>query len=206
MFLVLLLLPTHAVAAYLLTGYMYTFLVQSGLPATQALLSNAAAVLVLAILLPSLGKLCDRIGRRRTYAIGAGWLFLAAYPAFLLAESGTLLGALIGQILIAVGVSIYGSAMFVGLIELFPTALRCRGHGISYNAAVAIFGGTTPLIAAALISGTGNPVAPALYAMAIIGTIGLTGILLVPETRSTSLRSSIYSAAELPGTEAIAKY
>ena len=85
------------------------------------------------------------------YAAGAAWLFISAYPAFLLAGSASLAGALIGQFFLAFGVPVYTSAMFVGLIELFPTAVRCRSHGISYNAAVAIFGGTTPLVAAALI-------------------------------------------------------
>ena len=81
--------------------------------------------------------------------------------------------------MIAVGVALYASALFVGLVELFPTAVRCRGHGISYNISVALFGGTTPFIATALIAGTGSSLAPAFYAMALIGTIGLVGILLV---------------------------
>jgi len=157
MLLVILLLAPQSVAAYLLTGYMYTYLVKEGhTTATVALLSNAAAVVVLAILLPFMGRLCDRFGRKRMYAAGAAWLFISAYPAFLLAGSGSLAGALIGQFFLAFGVAVYTSAMFVGLIELFPTAVRCRSHGISYNAAVAIFGGTTPLVAAALISATGN--------------------------------------------------
>jgi hypothetical protein len=35
-------------------------------------------------------------------------------------------------------------------------------------------------------------VAPAFYAMAMIGTIELVGNLLVPETRDVTLRTSIY--------------
>ena len=77
------------------------------------------------------------------YAAGATWLFVTAYPTFLLAGSGSFVGALVGQMLLAAGVAIYSSALLVGLVELFPTALRCRGHGISYNVAVAVFGGTT---------------------------------------------------------------
>jgi MHS family proline/betaine transporter-like MFS transporter len=135
--------------------------------------------------------------RRPMYAAGAAWLFVTAYPAFLLAGSGSVVGALVGQMLIAVGVAIYSSALLVGLVELFPTALRCRGHGISYNVAVAVFGGTTPFIAAALVAATGSPVAPAFSAMAMIGTIGLPGILLVPETRNVTLRTSIYGDPEV---------
>jgi len=193
MLLVILLLAPQSVAAYLLTGYMYTYLVKEGhTTATVALLSNAAAVVVLAILLPFMGRLCDRFGRKRMYAAGAAWLFISAYPAFLLAGSGSLAGALIGQFFLAFGVAVYTSAMFVGLIELFPTAVRCRSHGISYNAAVAMFGGTTPLVAAALISATGNSLAPAFYAMAISVVFGIAGNVLVPETKDVSLRVSIY--------------
>jgi MHS family proline/betaine transporter-like MFS transporter len=193
MLLVVLLQPPMAVGAFLLEGYMYSYLVtEGGLSATEALFTNSGAVITMALLLPVMGRLSDRFGRRPMYAAGAAWLFVTAYPAFLLAGSGSVVGALVGQMLIAVGVAIYTSALLVGLVELFPTAVRCRGHGISYNVAVAVFGGTTPFIAAALVAATGSPVAPALYAMAMIGTIGLAGILLVPETRNVNLRTSIY--------------
>lgn len=193
MVLVVLLQPPMAVGAFLLEGYMYTYLVrEGGLSATEALFSNSGAVLTMALLLPVMGRLSDRLGRRPMYAAGATWLFVTAYPTFLLAGSGSFVGALVGQMLLAVGVAIYSSALLVGLVELFPTALRCRGHGISYNVAVALFGGTTPFIATALVAATGSSLAPAFYAMAMIGTIGLVGILLVPETRDVDLRTSIY--------------
>ncbi|WP_256983440.1 MFS transporter [Rhodococcus sp. 15-649-2-2] len=202
MLLVILLQPPYAIGAYLLSGYMYTFVVShGGIPATSALLSNMAAIMVLAALLPVMGKLCDRLGRKPMYYAGAIWLFVAAYPAFALAGSGTVAGAFVGQALLSIGLSMYGAAMFTGMVEIFPTALRCRGHGISYNLSVALFGGTTPLIAAALISATGNPVAPAFYAMAGIGLIGLVGVWLVPETKNTDLRSSVYGlpSSAVPG-------
>jgi MHS family proline/betaine transporter-like MFS transporter len=195
MLLVVLLQPPMAVGAFLLEGHMYTYVVrEGGLSPTEALFSNSGAILTMALLLPVMGRLCDRVGRRPMYAAGAAWLFVTAYPTFLLAGSGSFAGALAGQMLLAVGVAIYSSALLVGLVELFPTALRCRGHGISYNVAVAVFGGTTPLIASALVAATGSSVAPAFYAMAMIGTIGLVGILLVPETRDVNLRTSIYGA------------
>jgi MHS family proline/betaine transporter-like MFS transporter len=204
MLLVILLQPPMALGAYLLTGYMYTFLVdEGGLTATQALLTNGSAVAVLALLLPFMGRLSDRFGRRRMYAAGAAWLFVTAYPAFVLASSGTVAGALIGQLFLAVGVALYASALFVGLIELFPTAVRCRSHGISYNLSVALFGGTTPLVATALIGATGVTVAPAFYAMALIGTLGVLGIILVPETRDIDLRTSVYERAPRDGSASL---
>lgn len=192
MLLVILLIAPHAIGAYLLQGYMFTYLTQQGhLSPTEALMSNAGSVIFAAVTLPIAGRVCDRVGRKAMYILGAAWLLVTVYPAFLLAGSGSLLGALGGQLLIAGGITIYGGAMYVGLIELFPTVVRARGHGISYNAAVAIFGGATPFIATALVGASGNVLAPALYAIAVIATIGMLGVFLVPETRDVSLRSSI---------------
>jgi MHS family proline/betaine transporter-like MFS transporter len=192
---VILLQPPYAVGAYLLTGYMYTYVTeQGGLSPTEGLISNAIAVAALASLYPFMGVISDRVGRRPMYAAGATWLFVTAYPALKLAGSGSFGGAISGQLLLAIGVAIYGGAFFVGVIELFPTALRARGHGISYNASVALFGGATPLIATALIGATGNPVAPAFYGMALIGCIAVFGILLVPETSRLNLRTSFYAS------------
>jgi MHS family proline/betaine transporter-like MFS transporter len=82
--------------------------------------------------------------------------------------------------------------------------MRCRGHGISYNISVAIFGGATPIIATALISWSGSSIAPAVYAMILIGTVGLAGVLLVPETKGVSLRSSVFNdVTETAGPERI---
>jgi MFS transporter, MHS family, proline/betaine transporter len=132
------------VGAFLLEGYLYTYVVrEGGLSAREALFSNSGAIITMALLLPVMGRLSDRFGRRPMYAAGATWLFVTAYPTFLLAGSGSFVGALVGQMLLAAGVAIYSSALLVGLVELFPTALRCRGHDISYNVAVAVFGGTT---------------------------------------------------------------
>ncbi len=58
------------------------------------------------------------------------------------------------------------------LAEMFPTDIRASGVSLSYNLAQALFGGTLPLIALALIEFTGNKFAPAwymfLWALAVI--------------------------------------
>lgn len=44
---------------------------------------------------------------------------------------------------------------------LFPTSVRNGALAISYNVSISALGGTTPLIAQALVSGTGNLMVPA---------------------------------------------
>ncbi|MFP3525988.1 MFS transporter, partial [Pantoea sp. SIMBA_072] len=98
---------------------------------------------------------------------GAAWLALAAYPAMHLAASGTFSGAVIGQVLLAIGLGINGGANFVAAPEFFPTSFRATGHAISYQISVATFGGTSPFIATYLTQAIGTPLAPALYVTAI---------------------------------------
>ena len=120
---------------------------------------------------------------------GAIWIAFAAYPAILLAASGTFYGALLGQILVAIGVGLYGGAAFTAAVEFFPTSFRATGHAVAYQLAVAIFGGTTPLIATWLVGHFATPVAPGYYVIAIAVT-GVVAIQFVPETKSVSLRTA----------------
>ncbi len=201
MVLVILTQVPQAVGAYLIQGYMFTYLVKvAGVDSTTALLSNAVGILVIGLGMLVFGRVGDRIGRKPLLFAGAIWLIVTAWPAFALAGSGTVAGAYFGQLLISVGVSVFASAYFVMSVELFPTAVRCRSHGISYNLAVAIFGGTTPLIATLLVNGTGSPLAPAWYAMILMTVLGLVGIIMTPETRGLSLRHSVGGHPSIPAT------
>jgi MHS family proline/betaine transporter-like MFS transporter len=182
--------PIQTVGSYLLLGFMYTFLVRvAKLDPTSALITNAAAIVVLSFMIPLGGVLSDRLGRKPVLSFGAAWLAFAAYPGVYLAATGTIAGALAGQLLLAVGVGLYGGACFVAAPEFFPTAFRATGHAISYQAAVAVFGGTTPFIATLLVQASGSPLAPAYY-VALVAVVCLVLVQFVPETRGVSLRTS----------------
>ena len=72
-------------------------------------------------------------------------------------------------------VGVYGGASLAAFVELFPTRTRYSGLALSYNLAVAICGGTTPLVATWLVNVTGSTLAPAFYNDAISGpTLGKT--------------------------------
>jgi MFS transporter, MHS family, proline/betaine transporter len=188
--------PIQTVGSYLLLGFMYTFLVRvAKLEPTTALLTNGAAIVVLSFVIPLGGMLSDHFGRKPVLSVGAAWIALAAYPAIHLAASGTLAGALIGQILLVIGVGLYGGACFVAAPEFFPTSFRATGHAVSYQLSVAVFGGTTPFIGTLLVHAFGSPLAPAYY-VALVAVACLITVQFVPETKGVSLRTSV---SALPG-------
>ncbi|SAK85391.1 major facilitator transporter [Caballeronia catudaia] len=188
---VIMIQPIYSVGAYLVLGFMFTFLVKvANLESSAALISNAIAVIALSALLPFGGYLSDRIGRKRVLSFGAAWLALAAYPAIHLAAEGTFSGAVLGQLLLVIGLGINGGASFVAAPEFFRTSFRATGHAISYQLSVALFGGTSPFIAAYLTKTTSNPLAPACY-LTLIATACLIATQFVPETRGVRLRTSV---------------
>ncbi|WP_181779313.1 MFS transporter [Pseudonocardia pini] len=194
--LVALLVAVQAVGAYLLLSYLYTYLttvVQLG--ATAALLTNAGAVVVMALLMVPFGRLADTRGRKPLMIAGALWLLVGSWPALLLVGNGGALGAFLGQVVLAVGVALFAAGGFVTMVELFSTSVRVTGHAIGYNVGYAVFGGTTPLVAAALVAATGSAIAPAFYLMAI-AAVGLLVVLRTAETRGTRLRTA--STSENP--------
>ncbi|CDM63039.1 MULTISPECIES: MFS transporter [Rhizobium] len=196
---VLMVQPVQTVGSYLLLGFMYSFLVKEAhLHPTDALMTNAAAILVLSAMIPASGRLSDRIGRKKVFTLGALWILMAAYPAVMLASTGNLANAFIGQLLLAIGIGIYNGAAFPAAAEFFPTSYRATGHAIAYQLAVAIFGGTTPLIATWLVSSTGSALAPGLYVTAI-ALVGLVLVQFVPETKGIRLRTAAASEDEASG-------
>jgi len=179
-----------AVGAILLNAFLYAFLLrETHLSASVALLSNAAANLLMAVIMPIAGSLSDRLGRRPVLFAGALWVALFTYASLRLAISGSFMAALLGQSVIAIGVGIYGGVAFTTMVELFPTSFRATGHAIGYQLGTVLFGGTAPFIAAWLSVSYG-PLAPGAY-LSGVAVLSFLVIYLIPETQGVSLRTSV---------------
>ncbi|WIE74897.1 MFS transporter [Curtobacterium sp. MCSS17_007] len=161
---------------YALTSYMPTYLTDAlGYSAIDGTLLTIPVLVLLAVMLPVAGRLSDRIGRRTVMWIGAGATVVLAVPAFLLIGHGAQWSTLAGLGLLALMTALWVSNQAASLPALFPTSTRYGGMGFAYNIAIAVFGGTTPLIVQALLTATGDQLAPAyfLVAMSIVGAIGV---------------------------------
>ena len=80
-----------------------------------------------------------------------------------------------------------GTATFVTAInELFPTHVRFSGVATGYNISNAIFGGTTPLVAASLVTLTAWNLAPSIY-LIVASVIIVLVVLTMKETKGIDL-------------------
>jgi MHS family proline/betaine transporter-like MFS transporter len=71
---------------------------------------------------------------------------------------------------------------------LFATRVRSSGYSIGYHVSVALFGGTASYIATWLVDRTGNDLAPALYAAAVVT---FATVLTMRETGARPLRKLV---------------
>ena len=176
------------VAYYILLTYMPTYVSETlGIPLTQALLSNAIGLVVLMALIPFTAAFSDRIGRKPLLIAFSALIALLTYPLFLLASTQVLAFIVLAQVIFGVIISLFSGPGPAALVEMFPTNVRYSALGVSYNIAVAAFGGTAPFIATYLISRTGSNLSPGFYLIAA-AVVTLIVVSTMKETYRGPLR------------------
>lgn len=155
-----------------------------GLPKSTALLINTASMLACAICIPLSGWLSDKIGRKPVMMAAAMGFAVFSYPLFLGlsygGDGGSVLVSLLCHMGLGVLLGLYFGPIPAVLVEIFPTSARYSGISIAHNISMAIFGGTVPGIALALVHFSGNHAAPAFYL--ILAAVGsLVGLCLMKD-------------------------
>lgn len=136
------------------------------------------------------GYWSDRIGRNLIIKGALIGTIILSIPVLIMVGNGNSYAALLGLFIIGILLSAFQGALPATLPSLFFTKVRYGSLAITYNISTSIFGGTTPLIVAWLVSFTKNKMVPAYYLMAVC-IIGLTIVaLFVKETAGRSLRGS----------------
>lgn len=182
---------TSQVADFMLTGYLPTYLklfVRVGHTAGLVMIVVTLAILMVTVVL--VAALSDRIGVKPIMWTGCALLIVGSIPAFLLMRFGGIYPVIfLGVLLIGLMELCFDSTAPAMLPALFPTSVRYGALAISYNIAISAVGGTTPLIAQALVSGTGNVMAPA-YMMIFGGLVGAVTLVFTPEVAGRPLPGS----------------
>lgn len=157
-----------------------------GLGQRTSLALNTANMVLYLLLVPAAGWASDRLGRRAPLLVGAAAATLVlAYPIWAMFEPGRPAAAWGAQALLVSLLAVFTGPLAATLVSLFPAETRCTGLSIGHNLSMALFGGTAPFIATAMIKGTHNTAAPA--GLMIIGAaISLGGLYLC--TRRLGLR------------------
>jgi MHS family proline/betaine transporter-like MFS transporter len=172
----------YVVLVYLLTYQEKVLGFDAG---TAALLSTAASVAGL-ILVPLVGALSDRIGRKPLLIAAAISLVLLAYPLFLIMHSGTSWAGIVSTIGLGIILALILGVHAAAAAELFPTRTRQTGLSIAYSVTAAIFAGTVPYVLTWLIAQTGNEMMPAFY-LILVGLVGLAAVLSMKESKGKDL-------------------
>jgi MHS family proline/betaine transporter-like MFS transporter len=175
----------NTVAYYISLIYFAGYLTDIGkIAKPTAQLIGTICLAIFVALIPLMGMLSDRFGRRPQLIASCIGFALLGYPFFLLGSSGRIELAFLAQFLMVAFLSLYAGACPAAYAELFPTRVRYTALSIGYNIAVAIFGGFAASIATLLIKWTGNPLSPAFY---VIGAAVVTLVLL------TQIRETAFS-------------
>lgn len=175
---------------FMLTGYLPTYLktvVHVGNTASLVIIVATLAILMAAVVFVAM--LSDRIGVKPIMWTGCGLLVLASVPAFLLMRFGGILLIFFGVLLVGLMELCFDSTTPSALPALFPTRVRNGALAISYNIALSTVGGTTPVIAQALITGTGSAMVPA-YMLIFAGLVGTVALRFMPEVAGKPLPGS----------------
>lgn len=165
---------------------------QLGFSRTVTLNAVTIATVITTILIPIMGKLSDKIGRKKLYVGGTVLMMLYAFPYFWLLHQGSAVLLVVATIL-GLGIIWAPITAVLGTMfsEIFKSNVRYTGITLGYQIGAALAGGTAPLVATALLNAYDNSYVPvALYIMLAAG-ISLIAISSVRDRSNQDLDSDL---------------
>jgi len=166
---------------YIFTAFVFTYgTTILGVSRNLLLTAVLTAAVVSFFSIPYSGHLSDRIGRRRTYLLGAAATGVFGFVYF------ALLNTLVpGWIFLAIVLSLIPHDMMYGpqaalIAECFTGRLRYSGASIGYQLASVFAGGPAPLIATALFAQFKSGYAIAVYVF-VCALISFVAAALLPD-------------------------
>ena len=172
-------------AKFVETGPFYiftTFIVGYGVSSLDVsfefmMLSIMAVSVLTTVMIPVMGSLSDRVGRRKMFLIGAAAMLIYAFPYFFIVNTHepmlVILATFIGLVVIWPPITAILGTMFS---ESFSKEVRYTGVTLGYQIGAAVAGGSAPLIAEFLMNqfdGSSIPVSLYIVMTAIVSLIAV---------------------------------
>jgi len=173
---------------YMVVTFSITYLAHRGVYTTRILTLLFAAHILHVLVIPLVGGLADRAGRKPVYIAGAAltmvWPFVA-FPLFGTGSAPLILAAI--MLGLVVHALMYAAQPAI-MAEMFPTRMRYSGVSLGYQVTAIVAGSWAPLIGTALLRRYDDWLPIALYILAS-AVISLVAALLMRETKGTSLHA-----------------
>lgn len=147
------------------------------------------AVILEIFAIPLMGSLCDKIGRKPVYIMGALLQVIMIVPFFLAINQDSFwLTQLVMILVLSVGHSMCYAPQASYFPELFPTHIRCSGIALIWQMGSLIGSGILGLVAVKILQVTeGHYYGLATY-VAVLGVISIIGLIMMPETAPQRLK------------------
>jgi MHS family proline/betaine transporter-like MFS transporter len=192
---------TWNVTNYMLTSYMPTYVTATmphmqggtGVSETTSQVLQIIVMVIAVVLIPQLGRLSDRIGRKPIAWVGTVGLVVLALPSVLLIRADSEVSIFVGLLIMGLLLICFSATMPSTLPSLFPTEVRSGALSIAFNISVSLFGGTTALVVGSLVSATGDLNWPGYYLIGA-GLVGAVSIWFAQEPNGRHLWGSAPAA------------
>jgi metabolite-proton symporter len=153
------------------------------------------ATIITTILIPIMGKLSDKVGRKPLYIWGAVGMILFAFPYFWMLHEGSntmmFLATIIGLGIIWAPITAVLGTMFS---EIFSAEVRYTGITLGYQIGAAVAGGTAPLIATTLLLQFNNSYVPVALYIIFTAVVSLVAIWAVRDRSNQQLDEEVPDA------------
>lgn len=159
-----------------------------GFTRTATLSAVMVGTIVTTILIPIMGALSDRVGRKPLYVFGTIAMALYAFPYFWLVKQGSVTLLVIATV-IGLGVIWAPITAVLGtmLSEIFSAEVRYTGISLGYQIGAALAGGTAPLIATALLLKFNNSYVPVALYIIFTAVVSLLAVWAVKDRKGQEL-------------------
>ncbi|HLR10139.1 MAG TPA: MFS transporter [Sporosarcina sp.] len=155
---------------------------------TAVLNAVMISTIITTILIPIMGRISDRVGRKPLYVYGSIAMMIYAFPYFWLIHQESIflltIATIIGLGIIWAPITAVLGTMFS---EIFSAEVRYTGISLGYQIGAAVAGGTAPLVATALLANFNNSYVPVALYIIFTAIISLIAIWAVKDRQGQAL-------------------